>query len=37
MDLLDEMAKMAKADGCTKTNPIIPDLEQLKALFIKDI
>ena len=35
MDLLDEMAKMAKADGCTKTNPIIPDLEQLKALFIK--
>lgn len=32
---LDEMAAMAKADGCTKTNPIIPDIEGFKALFKK--
>lgn len=35
MDMLDEMAKVAKADGCTKTNPIIPEPEQLKELFVK--
>lgn len=32
---LDEMAKAALADGCTKTNPIIPTVNQLKELFIK--
>ena len=35
MDMLDEMAKVAKADGCTKTNPIIPEPEQFKELFVK--
>ena len=35
MERLDEMAKCALADGCTKTNPIIPTPEQLKELFIK--
>lgn len=35
MEKLDEMAECAKADGCTKTNPIIPTLEQLKELFVK--
>lgn len=35
MSALDEMAEMAKADGCTKTNPIIPTIEELKKLFIK--
>ncbi len=28
-----EMAKMALADGCTKTNPVIPTPEQMAALF----
>lgn len=32
---LTEMAEMAKSDGCTKTNPIIPTIEQFKELFIK--
>lgn len=31
---LDEMAACAKADGCTKTNPIIPTLDQFKDLFV---
>lgn len=35
MELLDDMAKAAAADGCTKTNPIIPDGDQFKALFVK--
>lgn len=35
MDKLDEMAECAKADGCTKTNPVIPSVEELKALFVK--
>lgn len=35
MSLLEEMAEMAKADGCTKTNPIIPAAEEFKELFIK--
>ena len=35
MDMLDEMAKVAKTDGCTKTNPIIPEPEQFKELFVK--
>ena len=34
-NLLDEMSKAALADGCTKTNPIIPTVEQFKELFIK--
>lgn len=34
-ELLDEMAEAAKADGCTKTNPIIPNPDQFKALFRK--
>lgn len=32
-DRLEEMAKMALADGCTKTNPIIPTTDQLVELF----
>lgn len=35
MAKLDEMAQMARQDGCTKTNPIIPDIGQLKQLFTK--
>lgn len=35
MKRLDEMAEMAKNDGCTKTNPIIPNMEEWKQLFIK--
>lgn len=31
---LDEMAGMALADGCTKTNPIIPTAEQMKTLLL---
>lgn len=30
---LAEMAKVALADGCTKTNPIIPTVEQMEELF----
>ena len=30
---IDEMAVEAVADGCTKTSPIIPDLEEFKELF----
>jgi len=35
MEMLDVMAECAKADGCTKTNPIIPSIEQFKELFVK--
>lgn len=35
MELLDDMAKAAAADGCTKTNPVIPDADQFKELFVK--
>lgn len=35
MEMIDEMAECAKADGCTKTNPIIPTIEQFKDLFVK--
>lgn len=35
MGMLDELAAVAKADGCTKTNPIIPTPEQFKELFVK--
>ncbi|NFE74669.1 iron-containing alcohol dehydrogenase [Clostridium botulinum] len=34
-DLLDEMSKAALADGCTKTNPVVPTIEQFRELFIK--
>ena len=33
MKKLDIMADMASADGCTKTNPIIPSHEQMAGLF----
>lgn len=33
MAKLEEMAAMAKADGCTKTNPIIPELDGFQELF----
>lgn len=35
VEKLDEMAALAKADGCTKTNPIIPEVEGFKELFMK--
>ncbi len=35
MEKLEAMSEMALKDGCTKTNPVIPTGEQMKALFIK--
>lgn len=35
MEKLEVMSEMALNDGCTKTNPVIPTREQMKALFIK--
>ncbi|WP_313561234.1 iron-containing alcohol dehydrogenase [Ruminiclostridium cellobioparum] len=35
MEKLGAMSEMALNDGCTKTNPVIPTGEQMKALFIK--
>jgi alcohol dehydrogenase class IV len=35
MEKLDAMAEMAKKDGCTKTNPVIPGMDELKALFVE--
>ena len=35
MEKLDEMAPLAKADGCAKTNPVIPEIDEFKELFIK--
>ena len=35
MAKLDEMAALTKADGCTKTNPVIPEIDEFKELFIK--
>lgn len=35
MQKLDVMAEAAQADGCTKTNPVKPDLEEFKILFRK--
>ena len=35
MAKLDEMAALAKADGCTKTNPVIPEIDEFKELFVK--
>jgi len=32
---IEEMAASAKADGCTKTNPIIPTIPQFVELFKK--
>lgn len=32
---LDTLAEFAKKDGCTKTNPVIPEIEVFKELFIK--
>ncbi|GKX30221.1 NADPH-dependent butanol dehydrogenase [Vallitalea longa] len=32
---LEEIAKLAIADGCTKTNPIVPDVEHMKKLILK--
>ncbi|WP_440897685.1 iron-containing alcohol dehydrogenase [Amphibacillus sp. Q70] len=31
--LLNELAELAKADGCTKTNPILPSIDEFKELF----
>lgn len=33
LDKIEEMADMASADGCTKTNPIVPTHEQMIELF----
>ena len=35
MAKLHDMAECAKADGCTKTNPVIPSVEQFEELFVK--
>jgi len=35
MESLEVMAELALKDGCTKTNPIIPTIDQFKALFIE--
>lgn len=35
MGMMDKLTEGAKADGCTKTNPIIPTAEQFKELYIK--
>lgn len=35
MSMLSEMAEVASADGCTKTNPIIPSKEAFEKLFVK--
>ncbi|MDD3402130.1 MAG: iron-containing alcohol dehydrogenase [Hespellia sp.] len=35
MEKLDEVTVLALADGCTKTNPVIPEPEELKQLFLK--
>jgi alcohol dehydrogenase class IV len=32
---LDAMADLALADGCTKTNPVIPDRDGMKELFVE--
>lgn len=35
MEQLPGLAGMAKKDGCTKTNPVIPEIEEFESLFIK--
>ena len=35
LEKLEDMAAMALKDGCTKTNPVIPDFEQMKTLFLQ--
>ncbi|GMQ61443.1 iron-containing alcohol dehydrogenase [Vallitalea maricola] len=32
---LEEIAKLSIADGCTKTNPIVPNVDEMKALILK--
>lgn len=34
-EAVDELSSLAQHDGCTKTNPVIPDLEGFKALVRK--
>ncbi|GMQ56652.1 iron-containing alcohol dehydrogenase [Vallitalea sediminicola] len=34
-DQLEDIAKLSIADGCTKTNPIVPDVNEMKALISK--
>lgn len=34
-ELLHDMAVMSKNDGCTKTNPVIPEVEGFEALLMK--
>ena len=36
MAKLDEMAALAKADGCTKTNPVIPEIDEDLDVEIND-
>lgn len=33
-DSLDELVRQALADGCTKTNPVIPSAPQMRELFL---
>ena len=32
---LDELSQLALNDGCTKTNPVIPTIDQLKNLYLR--
>lgn len=34
-DQLEDIAKLSIADGCTKTNPIVPNVDEMKALILK--
>jgi alcohol dehydrogenase class IV len=34
LSYLEVLSRQALADGCTKTNPAIPTIEQMKALFL---
>lgn len=35
LEKVDEMAVVSKADGCTKTNPIIPTVEEFRTLILR--
>ncbi|MDO4478615.1 MAG: iron-containing alcohol dehydrogenase [Lachnospiraceae bacterium] len=35
LDVIDAMAEMSKADGCTKTNPIIPTVPEFREIILK--
>lgn len=35
IEKLDAMAEMALNDGCTKTNPVLPGIDELKTLFVR--